>query len=214
MKSSSLIVIVIVAAFVLIGYLFAVSPTTAPAQLPLLLAGAGALITLLIKQGDTDTRVEAAKAEAANAADEAVRSTAASKQNAQAISAVVDTVGAVSGQVEENTSITHTTHDIVNSRMDEFKRALEEIAGMKIDMAAASAALAVAKAELATANDVARAILQGREQVTTTIAAERDAVAAAAPAHDAGPTTFAPAGPTTIVVDATQPVTIVPPDVP
>lgn len=81
MKSSAYITIVIVAGLILIGYLFQTAPDTAPAQLPLILAGIGALVAVLNKQGDTDTKVEKTDAKVE-------KSIAVSVENAQSIAAV------------------------------------------------------------------------------------------------------------------------------
>jgi hypothetical protein len=56
-SANGYITIIIVAAFFLIGYLFATSPETAGNQLPLILAAVGGLIVVIRKQGDTDTAV-------------------------------------------------------------------------------------------------------------------------------------------------------------
>lgn len=189
---------------IIIGLRYWIAPESADAGALQIGGLTLAVMAILAKLGETKNAADAAKVEA-------VKSTAASKENAQSIAAVVDTVGTVSGQVDENTAITNTTHDIVNSRMDEFKQALKDIADMKIALVSASAELATAKAELATANEVARAIMLGREQVTTTIADERNAVAHAAPAVASGdttitgPVTIKPLGDTTIVMPEKQP---------
>lgn len=81
MKSSAYITIVIIAGLVLIGYLFQTAPDTAPAQLPLILAGVGALVAVLNKQGDTDAKVEKTDAKVD-------KSIAVSVENAQSIAAV------------------------------------------------------------------------------------------------------------------------------
>jgi hypothetical protein len=74
LKSGTYIIIVIIGGFVLIGYLFFISPATAPTQLPLILAAVAALVAVLNKQGDTDQKV--------------ATSIAVSKENAQSIAAV------------------------------------------------------------------------------------------------------------------------------
>jgi len=58
LSANGSIALVFIASLVLIGYLFAATPETAATQLPLIFAGVGGVITLLIKQGETDARVD------------------------------------------------------------------------------------------------------------------------------------------------------------
>lgn len=89
MTSNAYITIVIVAGLALIGYLFAVTPETAPTQLPLILAGVGALVAVLNKQGDTDSRVE--------------KSIAVSAENSQTLAAVSQQTGTALESVAQKT---------------------------------------------------------------------------------------------------------------
>ena len=73
-------------------------------------------------------------------------------------------------KVDANTAVTETTHKIVNSRMDEFKQALQDIAAMKENQASLLADRASALAALAIANERAHGIAIGREQVIAEVA--------------------------------------------
>ena len=61
-------------------------------------------------------------------------------------------------------------HRIVNSRMDEFKQALVDVAALKEQQAGVLAELTAAKAELTIANERARGIAIGREQAIAEVA--------------------------------------------
>ncbi len=98
-SASGYVAIIIIAGFILIGYLFATSPESAPAQLPLILAGIGGVVTLLLKQADTDAQVAKTK-------DAAIAGIAASEQNATVLAAVDKKVAAVKSDVATNTQIT------------------------------------------------------------------------------------------------------------
>lgn len=129
MKSSAYITIVIVAGLVLIGYLFATTPDTAPAQLPLILAGIGALVAVLNKQGDTDTKVE--------------KSVEASKENAHSIAAVSQ---------QTNTALESVAQKVnghLTSLLEEIKALTAKVANLEKDKAVKQAE--AVHAETATA---------------------------------------------------------------
>jgi septal ring factor EnvC (AmiA/AmiB activator) len=63
-------------------------------------------------------------------------------------------------KVDDNTETTNTTHAIVNSRMDEFKQALTDLAAQKVELASQRSEIASLVAE-------ARGMAAGREQVVT-----------------------------------------------
>jgi hypothetical protein len=99
-------------------------------------------------------------------------------------------ISKISTEVKANTAITEdvktvsdTTHAIVNSRMDEFKAALQEVASMREEAAATKAEMVAVRAELAAASELARGITIGRHQKvgdetdTTVAAAEQQDVA-------------------------------------
>jgi len=77
-----------------------------------------------------------------------------------------DKIEKLDAKVDVNTVVTETTHQIVNSRMDEFKQALKDIAAMKETQASLLADRAAALSALAIANERARGITIGREQVS------------------------------------------------
>jgi len=58
MKAGTYIAIIVALGFVLIGYLFFISPATAGAQLPLILTALGGIIALLAKSGEIDRKVD------------------------------------------------------------------------------------------------------------------------------------------------------------
>lgn len=103
MKPGTYIVAVVIAGFILIGYLFSTAPTTAANQLPLIIAAVAGLATLLAKQADTDTRVDAA--------------TQQSKDNNEKIAIVAD-------KVDTNTAVTEETNKMADGRLS---AALEKI---------------------------------------------------------------------------------------
>ena len=81
-----------------------------------------------------------------------------------------DKIEKLDTKVDANTAVTETTHQIVNSRMDEFKQALQDIAVMKENQASLLADRAAALAALAIANERAHGIAIGREQVIAEVA--------------------------------------------
>lgn len=116
MKSGSYIVIVIIASLVLIGFLFWQTPDTAPNQLPLILAAVGALVAVLNKQGDTDSKVET--------------SVIASEHNAAKLEKVDQ-------KLTVNSRVTDATHVAVNSRMDELIETVKKLAETQQQLAGA-----------------------------------------------------------------------------
>jgi chromosome segregation ATPase len=92
----------------------------------------------------------------------------------------------IEAKVAKVGAVANTTHEIVNSRMDEFKKALEDVAAMKEAQSIVLAELNAAKAELAIANERERGIAIGREQAAQTIAtndAARSIESGGTPAH-------------------------------
>lgn len=185
MKPGTYIVAVVIAGFVLIGYLFSTSPETAPNQLPLIIAAVAGLATLLAKQADTDTKVEAAAV--------------ISEKNAKQLTAVAK-------RVDDNTDLTETTHRAVNGQMEEFKKALIDVAALKEQVAAVLALAASAESKLAIANERERGISIGREQATQEAPAGSASIGGPTTIAAAGPTTIAPEGPVTIVMPPPAPV--------
>ncbi len=170
MKPNTYIGITILAGFILIGFLYSQGGAT---QIPGVIVAIGVLCKLF----QTDAKVELTTAKVAEVkADQAItnkqvsRSIDVSTANANAIAAVAVQQGhaieQVSQKVDENTATTETTHVAVNSRMDEFRKALEDVAAMKQEQSLVLAELTAAKAELAIANERARGIAEGRAQVT------------------------------------------------
>lgn len=138
MKSGSYVAIIVIAGFVLVGYLFFVTPSTAGTQVPLVLAAVGGIVTLLLKQGETDAKVE--------------KATSVSKENAQTLASVSDQVDSNTTATKQGLAISTDTHRAVNSRMDGLIAKVEELAEVQ--------------KKLIGAQQLARGIEIGREQAT------------------------------------------------
>lgn len=130
MTSNGYSVLVIVAGIGLIGYLFTTSPTTAPAQMPLLLTALGGFIVLLQKQGDTDKKVDVNTAVTSEAKVAATQSIAVSKDNAHTLDIVTSkqdtTNGLVDGHLTAlNAQIAALTQTVARLEADKLAKAVE-----------------------------------------------------------------------------------------
>jgi len=119
-SANGYIAIVFIAGLLLIGYLFAEAPAQAASQLPLILAGVGGIVTLLLKQGQTDSEVAAAKAAA-------VQSAVISESNSTALIVANEKLQAVDEKVSETTDGVAQVHKIVNARDTALRAELAEL---------------------------------------------------------------------------------------
>lgn len=106
--------IVIIAGLALIGFLFGTAPDTARDQMPLLLTALGGFIVLLLKQGDSDKKIEENTAVTTAAKSAATQSVVASKDNAHAIEIV--------------TSKQDTTNSLVDGHLSTLTAKLDAMA--------------------------------------------------------------------------------------
>lgn len=188
---------VIIAGFILIGYLVA---NGGAVQVPGVIIAIGVLVKLF----NTDAKADTILAVASDTKDEAVKSTTAAtgakteavKATAQSVSNGVALIH-VGAALEQNSATgesTHqtveTTHTMVNSEKD--KR--------EAQIAAQDAKLESLGVQLAAA--------------LATIEHERKKAEPSTPPDSGQGTTIAPGGPTTIVIDPGTPVTVVPPTEP
>lgn len=176
-SASGYVAIIIIAGFLLIGYLFATAPESAPSQLPLILAGIGGIVTLLLKQGQTDTEVAATK-------EAALASIDASAQNAETLAAVNQKVAIVKTDVA--TTISRT--DEANKQIRELKVTVDGRLERLLEQTAIAARLLGAQEERDRSIDALP--LAPQSAGGTTIL-------------PGGPTTIAPEGPVTINVSKT-----------
>lgn len=80
-SANGYVAIILICGLVLAGYIYTQVPDAAASQIPLVFAFVGGIVTLLLKQGDTDTKVEKTDAKVE-------KSIAVSVENAQSIAAV------------------------------------------------------------------------------------------------------------------------------
>lgn len=150
MKSGTSITIVIVAGFILIGYLFYAAPATAPGQLPYILAGIGSLILVFAKQGETDARVDSA--------------TEVSKHNANKLEQVAQ-------QVDANTEVTENAHRTIGEVQLQATKTNELMNGQSHDLTAAAKEVAELKALVARLTGEAEGREAGRQIAVELLAA-------------------------------------------
>lgn len=187
MKSATYIVLAFVIGAVLIGIRYVVAPTTADSGAIQIGALTLAVMGLLAKQGDTDSKVGVATTAAVQATTAAVESKAASQENAQSIAAVAE----------------QTSHGLegVNQKVDgHLGELMNTVRLLAQEVASLRQAAAVNAEQQANATT-------SEQRLTSAIqTAVSDAAALAPPAHDgigttiAGPTTITPMGETTIVM--------------
>lgn len=140
MRSSKYIAAVVIAGFVLIGYLFYVSPSTAPGQLPAVLVAIGVLAKLF----DTDAKVETVVEKVDTVETKVDNSVAVSEGNALALATVSEqTAHALETQAQQladNTRVTVETQEGVaatHEMVDGQRTAMETKIGRLEDLVSA-----------------------------------------------------------------------------
>lgn len=157
LSSNASTVIVFVAAFGYLAYLNSVNPDKASDQLLPVLGAAGAVARVLYQ-------VDEAKAKASDAAAVAVESKAVSVDNADALATIAT-------KVDENTTVTDSTHQLVNGHAAANAAAAEESARQRVELAEQKAEIAalmeLARTTLAEVQARREGVIEGRGQVTS-----------------------------------------------
>lgn len=149
LSTNASVVIIVVMALACAGFLIWSDSPMASAFIPLLLPFAGGAIVSVLKQRDTDNKVEEIKVEATAATAQATAATAQSQQNGAQLATIDAKVGTLDTKVDENTAVTDTVHGAVNGQMAAFRQNLERTAQLEIQVAEMQAKLdtALARAE-------------------------------------------------------------------
>lgn len=164
LSTNASVVIVVVIGTICAAYLAISESPLASTVIPVIVTLVGGAVVQLLKQQQTDTKVDEIKVEASAA-------TAQSKENGAQLSVIAPQVERAIADVAENTAVTNTTHQLVNGHAAATAAAAEESAQQRIELAQQKAEIAamveLARTTLAELKARAEGVIEGREQVTS-----------------------------------------------